>query len=554
MQNLRNISINGCLFIICVILLSACEDTLLLDKKVTKYYNVEVNATSKGKIIPNLVSNLNVWNMSSTFRNPSPNEDVNIFDFVEYIQLMTATGGSPERDLFLNPADKSTLKDYKFENLIENCRGILSLGCKPHIKLGNIPSKFTKEYKTGNFEVNVYAPEDYMAYYTYIKAIVQALADNFGKEEVKTWHWGVFTEYENQDWFIGTDGTPANAANEFCKIYDWTVQAVIDVLGEDIYIGAHSMTVSEGLWDEEIFIRHIATGKNHATGKTGTRVSYLSTSFYDSEAEIPTSGKQLAECIDYLKTTAEKYGLSGLVYGVDEGRILFGEPGATARDLSSRTVGHTYMAAYDARLYTHLLNSGGSYLSSWGYLSENLFEGNPSISYHVARNIHSMAGMNQIQTIVKGNIPSLNKEVGALAGVDSQSGRICLMIYNFGRSLAYGSKAEVNLSIKTGSEKEEYNIRTYRIDDDCNWFDEWVEDRRELGIRNDMFSWSPDDACGVIHTLNIEWAKEQYRSLFPKYKTCSELIPQTCTISGLHGTLSLDVCLSPNTVWFIYVE
>ena len=555
MQNLRSISANISLSVICSILLSACQDTYDLDDNVTHYYSIDLDATCKGEVIPNLVSNLNVWDMSSTFKNPSPNEENNIFDFVEYVQLMTATGGSPERDLFLNPEDKSTYEDYNFENLIENCRGILSLGCKPHIKLGNVPSKFTKEYKTAAFGVNVCAPEDYEAYYRYIKAIVQALADTFGEKEVKRWHWGVFTEYENADWFIGTDGTPENAADEFCKLYDWTVQAVIDVLGEDIYIGAHSMTVTEGLWDEEIFIRHVATGKNHCTGKIGTRISYLSTSFYDVEPGIPTSGKQLAEYINYLKDTAEKYGLTNLSYGVDEGRILYGKSGETSRDLFSRTVGHTYMAAYDARLYAHLLNAGGSYLSSWDYLSESLFEGNPSISYHVAKGIHAMAGMSRIQTDINASQSLLKTEVSAVAGTDSQSGKISIMIYNFGNSLTYASKAEVHLSIKTESPKEEYNISTYKVDNNCNWFDEWVDDRRKLGIENSMFKQSPDDACGILHTLNNEWAKEQYRSLISKYKICSELIPETSTIQSCSpGTLLFDITLPPNTVWFIHIE
>ena len=330
---------------------------------------------------------------------------------------------------------------------------------------------------------------------------------------------------------------------------------VIDVLGKDIYIGAHSMTVTEGLWDEEIFIRHVATGTNHCTGKIGTRISYLSTSFYDVEPGIPTSGKQLAECINYLRTTAEKYGLDDLTYGVDEGRILYGEPGATSQDLFSRTVGHTYMAAYDARLYTHLLNAGGSYLSSWDYLSESLFEGNPSISYHVAKSIHAMAGMNRIQTVIKGDQSPLNVEVGAVAGVDSQSGGMCVMIYNFGNSLTYASKAEVNLSIKTESEREEYNISIYKVDNNCNWFDEWVDDRCKLGIKNSMFKQSPDDACGILHTLNDEWAKEQYRSLLPKYKKCSELIPEESIVeSDSLGTFMFDVTLPPNAVWFIHVE
>ncbi len=556
MQNSRIISRNSFLFIICMILLSACQEVYDLEDNATYHYNIEIDATYKSEVIPNLVSNLNVWNINSnTFKNPTPNEENNIFDFIEYIQLMTATGGSADRDLFHDPTDKSTYEDYKFENLIENCRGILSLGCKPHIKLGNVPSKFTKDYKTAAFGVNIYAPEDYKAYYNYIKAIVQALVDTFGKEEVKSWHWGVFTEYENSDWFIGTDGTPENAANEFCKIYDWSVQAVIDILGDDIYIGAHSMTVTEGLWDEEIFIRHVAKGKNHSTGKTGTRINYLSTSFYDLEAGIPTSGKQIEECISYLKNTAEKYGLTGLIYGVDEGRILYGKSGATSRDLFSRTVGHTYMAAYDARLYTHLLNSGGSYLSSWDYLSESLFEGNPNISYHFAKNIHTMAGMNRIQTTIKTENSAIKTEVGSVAGVDSQTGKICIMIYNFGNSLTYASKAKVNLYIKTESDKEEYNIKTIKVDNNCNWFDEWVDDRQRLGIKDYMFNWSPDDACGIIHTINNEWAKEQYRSLLSKYKKCSKLIPETSTIiSNSPQTLTFDITLHPNTVWFVHIE
>ena len=189
---------------------------------------------------------------------------------------------------------------------------------------------------------------------------------------------------------------------------------------------------------------HIAIEKNHCTGKIGTWINYLSTSFYDVEPGIPTSGKQLAECIDYLKTTAEKYGLTDLVFGVDEGRILYGSSGVMSCDLFSRTVGYTYMAAYDARLYTHLLNSGGSYLSSWDYLSEGLFEGNPSISYHVAKNIHTMAGMNRIQTYINAEKSSKNTEVGAIAGVDLQTGKMCIMIYNFGNSLNYASKAEIS--------------------------------------------------------------------------------------------------------------
>ena len=119
MQKLRIISAKISLSVICCILLSACQDTYDLYDNVTHHYSIDFDATCKGEVIPNLVSNLNVWNMSSTFKNPSPDEENNIFDFVEYVQLMTATGGSPERDLFLKPEDKSTYEDYKFKILLK---------------------------------------------------------------------------------------------------------------------------------------------------------------------------------------------------------------------------------------------------------------------------------------------------------------------------------------------------------------------------------------------------------------------------------------------------
>ena len=106
------------------------------------------------------------------------------------------------------------------------------------------------------------------------------------------------TEYENEDWFKANDdedevARAAATADAYCKLYDYTVQALIDSIGEEVFVGAHSMTVTEGLWNENIFIKHCAYGKNAKTGKTGTRLCYLSASFYDSTPEHPTKGYTL---------------------------------------------------------------------------------------------------------------------------------------------------------------------------------------------------------------------------------------------------------------------
>ena len=236
----------------------------------------DVDTTSSGDVIPNIVDNINTWHMGTSFYNVERNEENDVFEFVKYVQLMQCTGGTADRDLFEDPYDTSTLTDYKFEPLIKNCRGILSLGAKPHLKMGGVPLKFTSDYKMGGFDMNVYPPDDYVAYYGYIKAIAEALVNEFGLEEVKSWRFGVMTEYENQDWFMAKSGDPQESAEAYCKLYDYTVQALIDVIGEDVFVGAHSMTVTEGLWDEEIFIRHVAEGTNYANGEKGSRICFLS--------------------------------------------------------------------------------------------------------------------------------------------------------------------------------------------------------------------------------------------------------------------------------------
>lgn len=121
---------------------------------------------------------------------------------------------------------------------------------------------------------------------------------------------------------------------------------------------------------------------------TGTHISFLSASFYDSKPGEYTSGKTLPETIAFIKNCAEQNGLNDLIYGVDEGRLLCGNSAGTDdNQLLSRTVGYTWQAAYDARIFSQMINAGGDYFSSWDFLTGGLLEGIPTVSYHVASNI-----------------------------------------------------------------------------------------------------------------------------------------------------------------------
>lgn len=518
-------------------------------------YEFAVDASVTGKVLANPASNVNVWSIGDNpFIGAKINEENNIFDFVNYIQFMQCTGGSAERDLFVDPYDRTVLDDYDFTKLIENCRGVVNLGAKPFLKLGSVPLKYSAKANTdATFGTNIYPPDDYDVYYNYIAAIARTLVEEFGREEVLTWRFGVMTEYENEAWFMANSGDPDESAVEYCKLYDYTVAALEDEIGE-VFVGAHSMTVTEGLWDEKIFIEHCANGTNYKTGEKGSRLCYLSASFYDSTPGDYTNGYTLPETIDYIRNVAESVGLTDLIYGIDEGRILCGNVSGTASDeLLSRTCGYTYQAGYDARIYKQMFENDINYFSSWYYLSNGLLEGNPTVSYHVARNAAKFGGTKLASTERTGRGWIFKAEVDAVSAFDENTDTLRIMAYNFKNKVNYKSDADLKFTVKAPQfDGKQVKIIKYVIDDDCNYFDEWTEDRKKYGIGDDCFSWSPDDPLiDNPITLADPEAREIYKNeLYDKYTECSKLVPTEQTATVENGEIVLEVNLDPNAVVF----
>lgn len=522
-------------------------------------YEFTVDASQTGEVLSNPASNVNIWSIDGNpFVGKKNNSEYDIFEFVEYVQFMQCTGGNEDRDLFVDPLDRTVLDDYDFTTLIDNCRGVLELGAKPMLKLGSVPLKYSAKSNTdAEFGTNIYPPDDYDVYYNYIAAVAKALVEEFGREEVLSWRFGVMTEYENASWFMANSGDPDESATEFCKLYDYTVAALIDEIGEDVFVGAHSMTVTEGLWDEAEFIKHCAEGTNYKTGKKGSRICYLSASFYDSTPGEYTGGKTLAETVDYLRSTAKEYGLDNLIFGIDEGRILCGNSsGANDDQLLSRTCGYTYQAGYDARMYKTMFENGIDYFSSWGYLSNGLLDGNPTVSYHVARLASSFSGSKILKTekTKRGYVPKA--EVDAVSAFDEATNTLRIMAYNFKNKVNYRASADISLKINAPQfDGKEVKVTAYVIDDDCNYFDEWVEDRKTYGIGDDCFNWSPDDPqIDNPTTLENSDAREIYfNQLYDKYSECSKLKPVTETVKVENGEIQLDITLDPHAVVFYEV-
>lgn len=521
-----------------------------------------IDASQPGKIIGNKLSNTNTWSVDSLQTTLPENDEADI-DFVEYIQIMQATGGNAARDLFDDPMDFDNLYDYNFTKLITACRNIVNFGAKPHIKTGNVPMKYSQTYTAayGSFSVNVFPPDDYDVYYKYISAIAKALVDEFGRDEVLTWRFGVFTEFENDEWFYDDDRDPEKSLEAFCKIYDYTVDALEKNIGEDVFVGAHSMAVSEGLWDERDFIEHVAKGTNYKTGEKGTRICFLSASFYDTKPGVYNAFKDLPDTINHLRKKAESVGLTDLIYGIDEGRILFGNTsGSGNNNLHSRMCGYTYQAAYDARLLKQAVDNDIDYISAWFYSSGSLFTGYPTVSWHVADNFAKMADMKEVSVKRSGLLfqsydKSLKKEkdISAVAAVNDDATSVSIMAYNFKNDLEYNDDRKTTFNINApqfGNSNVE--VTAYVVDDDANFFDEWLADKEKYNITDDCAEWSPDDpTLDSPRTINTQWVRELYNNeLRETYRECAKLEPSTFDAQFVNGKLTLDCTLAANTVVF----
>ena len=523
--------------------------------------NFKIDTSQKGKKLTSLFNNLNKW----TFNLSKKTEEYDDYELADYIQLMQCSGGNKDRDLFKDPFDRTVLDDYDFSRLVAACHNVLELGAKPMLKFGNVPMKYSvaPEKCTANygaFKMNVYPPEDYNVYYNYIRAIVQTLADEFGKEEMLSWRYGVMTELENGGWFMDPSGDPEKTKIAYFKLYDYTVQALIDVLGNDVFVGAHTMACSPGLWDVTEFIKHAAQGTNCANGGKGSKICFLAASWYHTKP----GQSQPAHRYTYIKTmsiimdAAKKYGLNDLIYGVDEGRILYGSTkGVLKSDLSTRTVGYTYQAAFDAKLYKESMDMGISYFSVWS-LSKTDSKGNtfPTMAYYIAKNTSEFDGMDRASVLSEVENIDPENHTSVVAGVDEANRVVRIMAYNYVETIGETPKVPLTLNIDMPVSSGNAKIVTKYINDDCNYFDEWLEDRKKYNIGDDKFDWSPDDPAiySCFKYMDESFKETYYNELAPKYKEAARLVPKESAVQFNDGKLVLEDIIDGNSAVFYEIK
>ena len=173
------------------------------------------------------------------------------------------TSGKPVYDF--------TIVDRIFDTFRETgVKPLVQLGFMPEA-LSTHPDPYRHTFPKGNiFTGWTYPPKDYSKWSELVFQFAKHLRERYGDDEVKSWLWEVWNEPDIDYWH----GTP----EEYFKLYDYSVDAVLRAapqahIGGPDSTGPGSPKAIAFLRD---FLEHCAHGKNFATGKTGTRLDFVS--------------------------------------------------------------------------------------------------------------------------------------------------------------------------------------------------------------------------------------------------------------------------------------
>lgn len=114
-----------------------------------------------------------------------------------------------------------------------------------------------------------YPPDDYDRWAELVHAWVSHAVQRYGAEEVRRWQWEPWNEPDIGYWRGTTE--------EYLKLYDYTVDAVLRALPEAQVGGPHTTGPGHesGRTFLKAFLEHVTNGVNYVTGETGSPIHFI---------------------------------------------------------------------------------------------------------------------------------------------------------------------------------------------------------------------------------------------------------------------------------------
>ncbi len=273
-----------------------------------------------------------------------------------------------------NPIYDWEIVDLIFDTYLEN-------GVRPYVQMGFMPEAlstkpqpYRHEWRPGIrydriFTGWAYPPKDYEKWGELCYQWAKHCVERYGKEEVEQWYWQTWNE-ANAGYWQGTD-------EEFFKLHDYAVAGVLRAL-PSARVGGPD-TAGWGGDFARNFYEHNLRGINHATGKTGSKLDFVS---FHAKGSPKWQGDYIRMGIaNQLREIDHGFGLVASFPELKNTPIIIGESdpeGCAAcqgKDVSYRngTVYSSYTAASFARKHDlaakHGINFEGAL--SWSFTFED---------------------------------------------------------------------------------------------------------------------------------------------------------------------------------------
>jgi xylan 1,4-beta-xylosidase len=392
-----------------------------------------------------------------------------------------------------------TIVDRIFDTYIQRgMKPIAQLGFMPEA-LSSHPAPYRHHWKPGDNYNDIYTgwaypPKDYAKWGELVYQWVRHSVARYGEAEVKTWRWELWNEPNIGYW----KGTP----EEYQKLFDYSEAAVHRALPAAQLGGPE--TTGPG-WDKAAdflrsFLQHCVSGQNYATGKTGTRLDFIT--YHAKGAPKLTNGHVRMNMATQLRDVQAGMEILNSFPTLRQLPIILGEndpEGCAACGVQTNpdnayrngTMFSSYTAAAYARLYEladqQKINLAGAVSWSFEFEDQPWFAGFRDLATNgvdkPVLNVFRMLGQMSGQRVAVANaqamsLPDILKQgqneradIGALATADAHSAAI--MVWNYHNDDLPAPPAEIELTLR-GVAAEKALLQHYRIDQEhSNSYTTW---------------------------------------------------------------------------------
>jgi xylan 1,4-beta-xylosidase len=419
-------------------------------------------------------------------------------------------------------------------------------GIKPLMEIGFMPKDLSSKpepyahswSKGGNLWTGwTYPPKDYEKWRELVYQWVKHSIERYGKKEVTTWLWEVWNEPDIPYW--------SGTFEEYCKLYDYAVDGLKKACPECTIGGPHTTSPRSDKAYKYLtdFIQHCLSGKNYATGKTGTPLQYIgfhakgSPEFVDGHIRM-NMGVQLKDiqrAFEAVNSFPELKNIPVIIGECDpEGCAACSEKRDPKYGYRNGTVYSSYTASSFARIYElmdkYKVNLKGAVSWSFEFEDQEWFAGFRELATHgidkPVLNIFRMFGMMSGKRVLVKTDNGLNatdiitkgirekNDINAMASKNANS--VCIMVWNYHDDNVTGKSSPVELAVN-GIGNNKVLVHHYRVDQQfSNSYEKWKTMGKPQQLTDEQYR--ELEKTGQLQLYNSpEWKKAEQGILKLKF-------------------------------------